>query len=67
MYVYERVKRYIKENSLEQDDIARKARIPRSAFHAMLNGRKIMYAEDLRAVCYALNVSADLFINIGSA
>lgn len=67
MHVYENVRQYMKEHHLQQEDVARKARIPESAFYEMLSGGQLMYAEDLRAICYALNVSADLFIDIKTA
>ena len=33
-------------------------------FDAMMNGEKIMYADDLRAICLALNVSPETFIEV---
>ena len=34
-----------------------------STFSAMMNGKRKMYAEDLRAICYALNVSPEVFVS----
>ena len=33
-------------------------------FDAMMNGEKTMYADDLRAICLALNVSPEIFIEV---
>lgn len=62
MYVYEKVKLYIQENHLKQTSIARKAGIKINTFNAMLNGKRKMYVDDLIAICYALNVSSETFI-----
>lgn len=62
MYIYEKVKAYIDENGLKQVTIAKKTGISTSIFNAILNGKRKMYAEDLKAICHALNVSATTFI-----
>lgn len=67
MYVYEEVRKYIKDNGIKQVTVAQKAQIPISTFNAMLNGKRTMYAEDLRAICLALNVTSDMFIHPKSA
>ena len=36
----------------------------KETFNAMMNGKRTMYAEDLKAICIALNVSPEIFINI---
>ena len=63
MKVYQKVRQYIDDHHLKQISIARKAGIPKGTFGAMLNGKRTMYADDLRSICYALNVSADTFID----
>lgn len=63
MYVYERVRNYINENGIKQITIAKKTGIPNATFNAIMNGKRTMYAEDLRAICIALNVSPELFID----
>lgn len=64
MRVYEKVRSYIDENGLKQISVAKRAGIPRSTFNAMMNGKRVMYADDLQAVCLALNVSPELFIEV---
>lgn len=64
MRVYEKVRSYLDKNGLKQISVAQKAGIPRSTFNAMMNGKRVMYADDLRAVCLALNVSPELFIEV---
>ncbi len=63
MYVYEKVRKYIDENGIKQITVAKKAGIPNVTFNAIMNGKRTMYAEDLRAICIALNVSPEIFID----
>ena len=64
MPVYEKVRAYIDENGLKQVAVAEKAGIPKNTFNAILNGKRTLYADDLRAICLALNISPELFIEI---
>ena len=63
MQVYEKVYEYIAKQGIKQNVIAKKCNISASTFNAMMKGRRKMYAEDLRAICYALNVSPEKFID----
>lgn len=63
MYIYEKVRAYIDENGIKQVSVAHKAGISVTTFNAILNGKRTMYAEDLRVICWALGVSADVFID----
>ena len=62
MSVYEKVRAYIDAQGLKQVVIAQKAKIPNATFNAILNGKRTMYAEDLKAICEVLDVSADKFM-----
>lgn len=42
--------------------VAVKAGISEATLCAILNGNRTMYADDLKAICLALNVSPELFI-----
>lgn len=64
MRVYEKVRTYIDENGLKQVAIAKKVGISQTTFNAILNGKRTLYADDLRAICIALNVSPELFIDM---
>lgn len=64
MQVYEKVRAYIEGNGLKQKAVAEKAGISNVTFNAIMNGKRTLYADDLRAICLALNVSPELFINI---
>lgn len=64
MSVYQKIRAYIVENGLKQVAVAEKAGIPKNTFNAILNGKRTLYADDLRAVCLALNVSPELFIEV---
>lgn len=63
MRIYEKVRAYITDNGLKQIAVAQKSGIPKTTFNAILNGKRTMYADDLRAICLALNVSPELFVN----
>ncbi|MDP4120784.1 MAG: helix-turn-helix transcriptional regulator [Bacillota bacterium] len=67
MSVYEKVRNYIDDNGLKQVAVAQKAGISNATFNAILNGKRTLYAEDLRAICLALNVSPETFIEVKSA
>lgn len=64
MYVYEKVRAYIDDHGLKQIVIAKKAGIPKTTFNAIMNGKRTLYADDLRAICLALNVSPEMFIDV---
>jgi len=67
MRVYEKVRAYIDENGIKQVSIAHKTGIPIATFNAILNGKRTMHADDLYAICEALKVSPEAFIDYKSA
>lgn len=67
MYVYEKVRAYIDEHGYKQVTIAQRAGIPKNTFNAIMNGKRTLYADDLRAICLALNVSPEQFIEVKHA
>lgn len=67
MRVYEKVRAYIDDVGIKQIVVAQKSGISYQTFNAILNGTRTLYAEDLRAICLALNVSPEIFIEIKSA
>lgn len=66
MKVYEKVRTYIDDKGYKQISVAQKAGIPKNTFNAMMNGKRTMYADDLCSICVALNVSPELFIEVGN-
>lgn len=62
MKVYEKVRIYIEKQGLKQVTVAQRAGMSNVTFNAILNGKRTLYADDLRAICLALNVSPELFI-----
>lgn len=64
MKVYEKVREYIVANGYKQVVIAKKAGISNAAFNAIMNGTRTLYVDDLSAICIALNVSPELFVEI---
>lgn len=63
MLVYERVRQYLDANGVKQTAIAQKTGIKLSTFNAIMNGKRTLYADDLREICLALNVSPEVFID----
>lgn len=61
--IYKKVQAYIKESGYKQVSVAQKAGIPNSTFYAMMTGRRTIYADDLRAICIALNVKPEKFVD----
>ena len=64
MSVYKIVRAYLDEHGIKQSVVAQKAGISKITFNAMMNGKRTMYADDLRAICLALNVSPEVFIEV---
>lgn len=64
--VYEKVRAYLDDNGLKQVTVAQKTGISKVTFNAIMNGKRTLYADDLRAICLALNVSPELFIDVKS-
>ena len=66
MLVYQNVKQYLIDHGIRQSFVAEKCSISLPTFNAMLNGKRKMYAEDLRLICYALGVPPEVFIEFHS-
>lgn len=64
MSVYKIVRAYLDKHGIKQSVVAQKAGISKVTFNAMMNGKRTMYADDLRAICLALNVSPEVFIEV---
>lgn len=64
MSVHEKVRAYLDDNGLKQVAVAQKSGISKVTFNAIMNGKRTLYADDLRAICLALNVSPELFIDV---
>lgn len=64
MFVYEKVNKFMLENGYKYEDISKKSGIPIESFRAIMSGKQIMYANELRAICIALNVSPDIFVEV---
>lgn len=64
MRVYEKIRAYITANGYKQVTIAKKAGIPNATFYSIMNGRRTLYADDLCAICMALNISPEMFVEV---
>ena len=67
MRVYQKVREYIEENGIKQVVVAQKAGISKTTFNAIMNGKRTLYADDLRAICIALDVSPEAFIEVNNS
>ena len=64
MCVYQKVRSYIVDHEIDPESVADKIGKPVATLNAMLDGTQTLYADDLREICYALNVSPEEFIII---
>lgn len=65
--VYQKVREYIEEKGIKQVVVAQKAGISKTTFNAIMNGKRTLYADDLRAICIALDVSPEVFIKVDNS
>jgi transcriptional regulator with XRE-family HTH domain len=63
MLVYQKVRAYLEEQGIKQKIVAEKIGMSVATFNAIMTGNRTMYADDLRAICYALNVAPETFID----
>ena len=63
MYTYQKVRAYIDEQGYELLTISKKTGIPYQKFNAILNGTQTMFADDLQAICYALQIPPEAFLD----
>lgn len=63
MKVHEKIQAYISANGVATDALSNSTGIPKDRLGAMLSGKETLYAKDLKAICLALNVSPELFID----
>ena len=64
MKVYARIRSYIEQNGMDADTVAYKAGISPAVFKKMLDGRRTIYSEQYKAICQALGVGAETFLDI---
>ncbi len=62
MSVYQKIKSYMEQRGMAVGEIAPKANLSECALAAILSGEITLYADDLRAICLALNVSPEAFV-----
>ena len=63
MRVYEKIQAYIAANGVATDALSNSSGIPKNRLMSMLDGKETLYAKDLKAICLALNVSPEIFID----
>ena len=67
MTVCKRVRTYLDEHGMVPKEVAQKADIPYPAFDETMASSRKMYPEELLAICYALNVKPEVFIETKTA
>lgn len=63
MNINERIMVYLHRNKIRQKHLAEKTGIKITRMSNILNGVGKMTAEELRLICLALDVTADMFVN----
>ena len=64
MKVYEKVSAYLAAEGIDTVALSDRIGVPHDRLVAWLNGDETMYAENLKVICLALNVSPELFIEV---
>ena len=60
--IYEKIRAYIERSGADRAAVASRAEMTEAELDALLSGRRTLDAEDFRAICLALNVSPELFV-----
>jgi transcriptional regulator with XRE-family HTH domain len=63
--VYKKVRQYLEDHGIRQNFVARKINISASTFNAIMTGQRRMFADELRTICEVLNVTPEVFIEVG--
>lgn len=64
MKVYEKINAYLTANGINPAALSNSTGISQNRLVALLNGKEILCAGDLKTICLALNVSPETFIHI---
>lgn len=67
MRVFEKLRAYIIENGIDISALAMRCGMSLAELSAMLSGERMLYADELREICIALNLSPELFVEAASA
>ena len=57
------ISEYINDHDISLSELSEKSGIAEAMIDSMLDGTKQMTVDELRAICIALDVSADEFVN----
>lgn len=63
MKVYEKIKAYMIVNNIDHAVVSNSTGISQNQLAALLDGKETLYARDLKAICLALNISPEAFID----
>ena len=63
MKVYEKIKAYMIVNNIDLAAVSNSTGISQNQLAALLDGKETLYAQDLKAICLALNISPETFID----
>lgn len=66
MKVYEKVNAYLVAEGVDTVALSDRIGVPHNRLGAWLNGDETLYAEELKVICLALNVSPEMFIEVRS-
>ena len=63
MRIYERIKKYLDDNGIKQNEIAKRSNIPENTFSMILNGKRKLEADEALSILKALGVDANTIFN----
>lgn len=63
MYVFEKIRTFIDTRGIDPVSLAEAAGIPPAIFSAILQGKKKLYADELKAICIALDLPVSNFVD----
>lgn len=66
MKVYEKVNAYLVAEGVDTVALSDRIGVPHNCLDAWLNGDETLHAGELKAICLALNVSPEMFIEAPS-
>ena len=62
MKVYEKITEYIERNNVSAEQLAKITGITLKDIKTILDGGKVLHADELREICIALNVKPEIFL-----
>ena len=62
MRVFEKIRTYIEDNNISYIAISKKTGISEDNINAIFDGKRTLYADELKKICLALDISPEYFL-----